>query len=290
MIIENEEFTKIFNKKIFEDSKLCLLQKLAQYPDRYVGIFRPTKPKIKIIQNITQSHEIKFGDAMEKIIEVYLEKCGYEILDKRMVCEDCEYNIDQYVQKDNKIYFIEQKVRDDHDSTKKRGQIDNFEKKLEQIIKRNPDKDIEAFFYFIDPSLNKNKNYYKSELKNIENDYSIKCNLCYGKELFDLMNIPQVWDELEQNLILWRNNLPEFPEFNFDISPQESFEEIKNLSNNEWQKILSNEKIINEVFPVVFPENITLKLIYEEFKKQYEMSPKIKVYATLADLLKKVLS
>lgn len=288
MIIENEEFTKIFNKKIFEDSKLSLLQKLAQYPDRYVGIFRPTKPKIKIIQNITQSHEIKFGDAMEKIIEVYLSNCGYEILDKRMVCEDCEYNIDQYVQKDNKIYFIEQKVRDDHDSTKKRGQIDNFEKKLEQIIKRNPDKDIEAFFYFIDPSLNKNKNYYHSELKNIEDDYSIKCNLCYGKELFELMNIPQVWDELEQNLIKWRDNLPEFPEFNFDISPQESFEEIKNLSNNEWRKILSNEKIIDEVFPVIFPEKQTLKLLYNEFKTRYEMTPKIKAYAAISEMLKKV--
>ena len=84
------------------------------------------------------------------------------------------------------------------------------------------------------------------------------------------------------------DNLPEFPEFNFDISPQESFEEIKNLSNNEWRKILSNEKIIDEVFPVIFPEKQTLKLLYNEFKTRYEMTPKIKAYAAISEMLKKV--
>lgn len=38
--------------------------------------------------------------------------------------------LDQFAKKDNTYYFIEQKMRDDHDSAKKRGQIDNFEKKL----------------------------------------------------------------------------------------------------------------------------------------------------------------
>src|SRR5574344_1661892 len=76
MLIDNEHFLKRFNSKIFENSKIELLSQITDYTERYIGIFRPTKPKMKIIQNITQSHEIRFGDAMEIIIAEYFEKSG----------------------------------------------------------------------------------------------------------------------------------------------------------------------------------------------------------------------
>nr|WP_240658196.1 hypothetical protein [Helicobacter pylori] len=34
-----------------------------------LGIFRPTKPKTKLLQNLLTSHEIKFGDAFERLID-----------------------------------------------------------------------------------------------------------------------------------------------------------------------------------------------------------------------------
>jgi hypothetical protein len=40
-----ESFTKILNDKIFLEAKADLIRKLADYPERYVGLFRPTKPK-----------------------------------------------------------------------------------------------------------------------------------------------------------------------------------------------------------------------------------------------------
>lgn len=46
---------------------------------------------------------------------------------------------------------------------KKRGQIDNFERKLEALIHRYGE-NIQGYFYFIDESLNKNQNYYKEEI------------------------------------------------------------------------------------------------------------------------------
>ena len=70
--------TEKLNKKLFEGSSADLLDKIAKNPDRYIGIFRPTKPRTKIIQNITQSHEIKFGDALENIFEEYFEKMEEE--------------------------------------------------------------------------------------------------------------------------------------------------------------------------------------------------------------------
>lgn len=285
MIIETHEFIQLFNKKIFENSKFDLLKKISENPDRFVGIFRPTKPKIKIIQNLTQSHEIKFGEAMEKIIEVYFHRRGYKILDKRMICENCEYNIDQYLVKGNSIIFIEQKVRDDHDSTKKRGQIANFENKLEQIIKRNPTKNITAFFYFIDPSLCKNKNYYAKEIKTIEETYGVKCILCYGSELFDQLNENIIWEELVNNLLEWRLKLPEFPEMNFDINAEKSFEELKDLPTGCWRKLFENDNIITEVFSVLFPQNKTLRLL----KDYWEGNSNLKVYKNLCSKLDNIL-
>ncbi|MDR0820076.1 MAG: hypothetical protein LBN19_00865 [Endomicrobium sp.] len=84
-----------------------------------MGLFRPTKPKAKILQNLLQSQEIKFGDAFEKLIELYLTENGFTILPKKISGEKINESliIDQYFKIKEKIYFIEQKIRDDHDST-----------------------------------------------------------------------------------------------------------------------------------------------------------------------------
>lgn len=74
-----EKFKLILNNKIFEKSKSDLLKKISEYPDRYVGLFRPTKPKAKILQNLLQSNEIRFGDATQKLFEEYFIELGYNI-------------------------------------------------------------------------------------------------------------------------------------------------------------------------------------------------------------------
>ena len=71
------KFKQILNETIFEKSKADLLTKIANSPSRYIGLFRPTKPKAKLLQNLLQSHEIRFGDAFEIIIEEYLR--GMEV-------------------------------------------------------------------------------------------------------------------------------------------------------------------------------------------------------------------
>jgi hypothetical protein len=64
-------FCKILNKQIFENSKRDLVEKIAEYPDRYIGLFRPTKPRVKLLQNLLQSNEIRFGDALEVTFRQY---------------------------------------------------------------------------------------------------------------------------------------------------------------------------------------------------------------------------
>lgn len=217
-IMEYNEFISILNDNVFGKSKADLLKKIKANPYRYMGIFRPTKPIGKITQNLLQSHEIRFGSAFEIIISKYFELLGYEILDNKMIDKDANINLqmDHLVKKNNKFYFVEQKVRDDHDSSKKRGQISNFEDKISQLITIYPEQDLIAIMFFIDPNLIKNKKYYLQKLQTIKEDYNIEVHLFYGMEFYDFFGAVEVWDEINKYLIKWRESIPNFPNFNFE--------------------------------------------------------------------------
>ena len=279
MIMKFEEFKNILNKQIFEESKPALIGKISKYPGRYIGLFRPTKPKAKILQNLLQSHEIRFGDAFEILIEEYLKKLGYEILDKSFSTDNNDkLNVDQCFKKNGKIYFVEQKVRDDHDSTKKRGQIQNFEKKLNEMINKYGEKNLVGVFYFIDPELKKNKNYYEAELKRMSKDYGVTLNLDYGKELFEFLGHSEIWKEILKYLEEWKKEIPEFPETNFDLDAESSFEEIKDLNPSLFRTIFDNEEIFNEIVLTIFPEKKTLKLLLDYFESKAEEKTIYKTY------------
>jgi len=283
--MEYKEFKDILNKKIFDESKADLIRKFADYPERYIGFFRPTKPKGKIIQNLTQSAEIKFGDAFERIIEKYFNMFGFKSLDKMYIRQDKKVlNLDQLFEKDDKIIFIEQKIRDDHDSTKKRGQIANFIQKIEILQQNYPKKEIEAIFYFIDDALKKNRNYYQEKIDEIKDDYGIECYLFYGRELFEKYEI-NVWDEIIKYLKQWKNEIPELPEINFDKDVEKNFEEIKKVEPHKFKKIFSNDEIFNQMMLTISPQKKLLKKLLEFFQEEYKKYPKKKIYNTLSNLL-----
>ncbi len=191
--------------------------------------------------------------------------------------------LDQFAKKDNTYYFIEQKMRDDHDSAKKREQIDNFKRKLEALIHLYGG-NIQGYFYFIDESLNKNQNYYKEELQKLSVGYGVPLSLCYGKELFENLNILQVWDEILNHLARWREILPDLPSLNFDENPLESFKEIKDLAPSVYRKLLNNDEIFNLVL-ILFPEQKVLKMLVEHFRQQNKT-----IYQQLASKLEERLS
>jgi flagellar biosynthesis regulator FlbT len=284
--MEYHRFKQIFNETIFEKSKADLLKKIASSPSRYIGLFRPTKPKAKILQNFLQSHEIRFGNAFEHTIEEYLRIKGCEILPKRFTNEDGDVlNVDQCFRKDNKVYFIEQKVRDDHDSTKKRGQILNFEKKLDVMLSNYSEEELIGIFYFIDPDLVKNKNFYAMELSKMTKDYKVETQIFYGKPLFEYLGYPDVWEEVLEYLVEWKKEIPDLPEINFDLDAQHTFEEIKDLKPLVFRKLLSNDEIFKEIILTLFPEKTTLKLLHEYYSAKHET-----IYKTLAEKLAKRIS
>jgi hypothetical protein len=273
--MDYKKFCTILNKHIFESEKTELLRKLADKPERFIGLFRPTKPGAKVLQHILQSHEIRFGDALEEIITEFLKEWKFNVLPQIIIPDPASprktLNIDQYFTDVKTYFFIEQKVRDDHDSSKRVGQINNFEKKLEYLYGKHKN-NLKGFMYFIDPDLTKNKNYYVEELKKMTGTYGIELSLLYGKELFEEFNKPQVWDELLKWLFQWKEDLLELPEIDFDKNAQESFEEIKNLDIRCWRKILENEKLWEEgIMKAIFRDGTTLKLLLEFFNRKFEV-------------------
>lgn len=264
-IMEYDKFKQIFNTTIFEKSKPDLLQKIAKYPERYVGLFRPSRPRAKIIQNLLQSYEIRFGDAFETLIEEYLKEAGLVLLDKKFNdANQDRLEVDQIFWKQNKLHFIEQKIRDDHDSTKKRGQIENFEKKLDVIAKEYGNSEIFGYFYFIDDSFNKNKNFYEAEISKLSRDYGLSLKLVYGSEFFKAIDLEQIWSEILKYLKQWKNEIPELPEINFDKNPAQSFNEIKELPSSIYRKLLYNRGL-DDLLLVLFPEQETLQLLHDFF-------------------------
>lgn len=257
MFFKYEEFINKLNEwiKTGKDFYVDLLENIINNPNRYCGIFRLSNPQTKLIQNVTQSQEIKFGDFIEDITTEYIEKLGY-INQNKLIGKDTDGNLldaDQvFIDKEN-IYLVEQKMRDDHDSTKKRGQYQNFEKKIMVLKNKYPLLHLNAIMWFVDDSLIKNKNYYLDEMKKTHY-HNTELHLYYGDEFFkSLKNGLLAWNELIEYL---KKNKKENSTKEFNIpdfgKSKEIYDALLSLPKKYWEKLLSNDNkyliVRNELF------------------------------------------
>lgn len=239
MIFSYDYFVGKLNTKIKSDQSFYneLLITVVQNPNRYTGVFRLSNAKTKLVQNVTQSREIKFGDFMEEIVTEYIEKMGYSNLNKSIGTDEDgnALSADQVFMSGNDVYLIEQKIRDDHDSTKKRGQYSNFKKKYSLLKKQYPGKNVTATMWFIDDSLVKNKNYYRSE-SSAETLSGVNINILYGGELFsELFHRVDVWEEITsylfQNKLERSDELLYIPDFDKSDEILNALINLKKIQN-----------------------------------------------------------
>ena len=263
-ILSYGDFAKKLENFVYKNYKSDLLIKIAYNPDRYIGNFRPVNPKIKLMQNVVQSYEIGFVDFMEYIVREYLGKFYKTLPNKERYQDDIIY-FDQLFIDNDTIYMIEQKMRDDHDSAKKRGFLEDFYKNIDYLKMKFPDKKIEAIMWFVDDSLSKNKKYYLSELnKKIEQNINI--NLFYGKELMDYLGKCFIWDEILEYLEMWKKSSSDI-ELNFEKDWLATREElINNVSKFVWKKIINNKEIVDEILPILFPGEGYKEILKEVMK------------------------
>src|SRR3989304_6356646 len=221
--VEYQDAVTVLNSHIFGTEKVPLLERKADTPSRFVGLFRPPKPQAKILQYLLQSNEIRFGDAMEEVIRLLIAEMGYTNLPRELIsATGDDLSVDQYFKGPDKYYFIEQKVRDDHDSTKKRGQVENFEQKLDILSSQHPGSLVGAMF-FIDPDLSKNKTFYTERLSQLQTNYNAELHLFYGKQMFTYLGDQSVWAKLIKWLSEWKGSLPDLPDLNLDASMPAEF-------------------------------------------------------------------
>lgn len=290
MILSYQNVKEILDKLVIIKSWVDFIKQISNEELKESYFYNYKILKTKLIQNITQSHEIRFGDALEFLFEKYFEAKGFTLYPKRFRNnENREYSIDQLFGKENTLFMIEQKVRDDHDSTKKVGQFNNFENKYYELTQQYPDHTIIPIMWFIDNSLRKNRRYYQSEMEKMADDYGCQNYLFYGDEIFAENGGIQdfsidIWTEVLEYLQIWKNTLPDMPEVNFDLNANQVFEEIKDLQPNIFRRIFGNQEVVEQIFPIIFPTGETLHLL-----KDYFHTKEVRVYENLAEDIEKIL-
>lgn len=246
MLIEYDEFKNRLNAKLSDNIVLYyeLLIKIIRYPYRFIGNFRVTNTKTKLIQYVTQSREILFGYFMEDIVYQYISLMDYNHMNRYIgqSSEDKPLNADQLFREGNTIYLIEQKVRDDHDSAKKRGQFNNFKEKLDLLSSQYPGSLVISVMWFIDNNFHKNKNYYIRSIDSLGNN---NVHLKYGKELFqDIFNRVDVWDELHSYLIHYNeessDEILNIPDLDTSDEVLEALQQLKDTEYSLYRKLTSS--------------------------------------------------
>lgn len=270
-----EQFIAILNRQIFQSEREKLLRKLVSEPKRFLTLFRPSKPKSKLFQHLLQAREIGFGDALEEIIAQWLEHYGCQRLGNRVQVNDEMMECDHYALSPDQdlALLIEQKVRDDHDSSKARGQWrNNFAPKVRALCHKHNGKLI-AVTYFLDPTFRKNYNLYEREARQLRQELKLpSIYIWYGRELFE--NLPFAyaddWDKMLGRLEQWRKDLPDLPDVNWETTEAiADLQRIAQKSPSLWQRFAEQGSLWKEGYvDVIFPSRAGLYAVLEALEQK----------------------
>lgn len=272
MIFTYDDFSARLNEKLKNDQEFYneLLVTIINNPARYVGLFRLSSAKTKLLQNVTQSREIKLGDFLEDIITEYISKLGYTNMEKSIPnpVTGTKLEPDQLFSKNNTIVMIEQKIRDDHDSTKRIGQYDNFEAKYRLLQLRYPERTIRAVMWFIDDTFTKNRSYYLSRAASQSKEH-LDIAIYYGSQLFsELFHRPDVWEEITDHLSRHKQERSQELLAIPDLDTSEEFlialQELKRENPRLLGKLQSNTPIYIQLRNELFPSGVNFRRLNEE--------------------------
>lgn len=139
--------------KYFDEQELLERLLSSSYNlKRIISPYQALPLREKIVQTILTRINISFGNYAEEIAKKTIAAFGGEILEGKSSDKvaDC-----LFIYK-GKTYLIEQKVRDDHDTSKRVGQATDF------IEKKKIFRPYASACWFIDNNFRKNKKYYST--------------------------------------------------------------------------------------------------------------------------------
>ena len=103
----------------------------------------------------------------------------------------------------------------------------------------------------------------------MQESWGVRLSVSYGQDMFDQLGYPNIWLDIMANLQKWRYDIPDLPNVNFDTNPEESAEEIKDLPLRIFRKLFDDERIVNQILPVLFPTGRTLVLLLPHLDNQH---------------------
>lgn len=189
-----------------------------------------------IAGTIFNTSNIRYGCFLEEVINSFLEENGAKIYSEKK-----QGNYDLLFERNGVLYVGEIKIRDNHDSTKKKGQIENLERKATEQKKKHWNQRVVALLYFVDPFEKKNSNYYLNKLNDCVSEGAFdEGKLFYGDEIFKELDLYKEWEQIKKLI-------------------QEQ--------NNYFKKMGYLKKIIIEYIDTIKNENLKLNM-KEMFKKE----------------------
>lgn len=275
MMITKEECFAILDKHIKSDVSKFWTDALDKTDlHRFTTQFMPFSFEDKLKQYYFTSRVVCFGNALEEIFHCMLEKNGAIFLDRHYVAKhDC----DQLFSYLNKTVLIEQKVRDDHDSSKKTGQIVNFQAKKNALSQ-----DFDEFYctsWFIDDGLKKNRSYYLSQLTD-------PYELCYGAEIEDFLEMIFGDDRAKGFVDILGAYLDEYQQYATNDILDNIYIDYTALQPKTLYNLLSAKNRRNEIAHYFFQDNIP----YEDMLKTYKAKRKNGYIPQVITLLEEILN
>lgn len=256
-----------------------IIDKMVHKPELLTGFKKINTFSLRMYASFGQANNIKYGTVLEKYFNKYLEELGWEILDRDYTLtneEKIKYqndsnrvNVDLVAKYDDTVIFIEQKILDNHDSTKKTGQLRNFQEKATVIQRNYPNNDIYGFEWFIDDSQVKNGSNWQIHNEEFEIDhpeYKDKLFVVYGKELEDKLttitkvNHSEMLNSFDAFMKNWHlSHGRELPAIEFDRYPIDVVDCLKQHSYKKVYDMFTNEDLIEQIHPIIFPNNQVYK-------------------------------
>ena len=252
--MEYSKYKEILDVHLIIDDTTTFVESLIDTKDaanRLMTEFKITPLENRIMSKYLTSIQIKLGDALEDVFKEYLKEKGAIFLPRNFVTnKDC----DQIFEYNGTTFLIEQKIRDDHDSSKKEGQITNYNVKKQVIAEKVHN--YAACCWFIDPNFEKNKKYYSSVLNSNE--------LYYGKEIENFLNkivfhdnrCDGFFDEFTNYIQKYSNDFSIYDLTNLTI-------DYHNFSVSQLYYLLRSKTYISKVAKIFFNNNIPFSEIYD---------------------------
>lgn len=202
-----------------------------------------------------QQEQIAFGrDTEAALSSVFSAIPNVKILETKVAYEKYGRKklavIDHVLDIGEAILVLEQKLKDNHDSTKNTGQYDDIIEKTEGVKREHPGRIVIPVLFFL-TDIQKGA---KKKFTTLLSVYGGR--VCYGKELFDIFfskYSDDAWASLSEKIHALQRKTPEIIDYDTDEIISEFTRAINSnvRVRNRIKKIISDPIMLKDIFPVL---------------------------------------